>query len=276
VEIEKPERKIVVHPSSVVAADVKLEEGVTIGPNCVVEKGSSIGRGTKLIANVYVGPNVIIGSGNQFYPNSSVGCPPQILGYGLEANYGGLQIGDNNVIREQATIHPSMHAGHLTKVGNNNLIMVGVHIGHDCLIEDNLVMSNYVQISGHCKVETGVWFSGVVLVHQFITIGKWCYAAGMAGINHDIPPFVIVSGHYPPEIRGINKRGLKRAGLTEEQQNNIYEAYKKLYRNDRPLLENARRLAAEDGLDENVRAMVDAILKSSEHRFGRYLETLRE
>ena len=144
------------------------------------------------------------------------------------------------------------------------------------MLEEQIVMRNYVQISGHCKIETGVWFSGMVLLHQFITIGKWCYAAGLAGINHDIPPFVIVSGHYPPLVRGINKRGLKRAGLSEQEQGKICDAYKKLYRNGRPLLENARELAAEDNLDENVRAMVDAIIKSSKHRFGRYLELFRD
>ena len=42
-----------------------------------------------------------------------------------------------------------------------------------------------------------------------------------------------------------------------------------------PLLEVAREMAQEDGLDENVRAIVDSILRSSRHRFGRYLETLR-
>jgi UDP-N-acetylglucosamine acyltransferase len=276
VEKENQAKKIIVHPSAVVAADVKLEEGVLIGPNCVVERGCSIGQGTKLIANVYIGPNVTIGKNNNFFPNSSIGCPPQVLGFGLETPFGELVIGDNNVIREQATIHPSMHTGHQTKIGNNNLIMVGVHIGHDCLLENNLVLSNLVQISGHCKIETGVWFSGVVLVHQFITIGRWCYAAAIAGINHDVPPFLIVSGHYPPIVRGVNKRGLKRAGLTDEQQRKIFDAYRRLYRSQKPLLENARQLAAEDGLDENVRDMVNAILRSSEHRFGRYLETFRE
>lgn len=272
----KAERKIIVHPSTAVASDVQLAEGVKIGPNCVIESGSSIGADSVLIANVYIGKNVSIGKNNHLYPNCSLGGPPQVLGSNPNDSFGRIIIGDGNTIREQVTIHPSMHADKSTKIGNNNLIMVGAHIGHDCVLEDNLVLSNFSQISGHCKIETGVWFSGMVLLHQFITIGKWCYAAGLAGINHDIPPFVIVSGHYPPLVRGINKRGLKRAGLSEKEQEKICEAYKKLYRNGRPLLENARELAAEDNLDENVRAMVDAIIKSSKHRFGRYLELFRD
>jgi len=276
VEKIQAERKITVHPSAAVASDVQLAEGVKIGPNCVIESGCSIGADSVLIANVYIGKNVSIGKNNYLHPNCSLGGPPQLLGSNPDDSFGRITIGDGNTIREQATIHPSIHADKFTKIGDNNLIMVGVHIGHDCTLEDNLVLSNFSQISGHCRIETGVWFSGMVLLHQFITIGKWCYAAGMAGINHDIPPFVIVSGHYPPLVRGVNKRGLKRAGLDEQQQQNICDAYIALYRNGRPLLENARELAARDNLDENVRAMVDAIIKSSKHRFGRYLELFRD
>ena len=60
-----------------------------------------------------------------------------------------------------------------------------------------------------------------------------------------------------------------------KQQQNVLDAYKKLYRQGGALLENAKTLAQQDGLDENVRAMVEAIIKSSEQRFGRYLEKFR-
>ena len=50
----------------------------------------------------------------------------------------------------------------------------------------------------------------------------------------------------------------------------------KLYRQKGALLEKAGMMAQEDGLDENVREMVDSIIKSSRHRFGRYLEQFRD
>jgi UDP-N-acetylglucosamine acyltransferase len=264
-----------VHPSAVLHSDVKLADGVTIGPNCVIKSGVSIGAGTTLDANVVIGKDVSIGQNNSFFANCSIGGQPQILGLAPDAKIGGLVIGDNNTFREQVTVHPSIYAGQFTKIGNENLLMIGVHIGHDCILEDKIVMSNYVQISGHCKIETGVWLSGMVLLHQFVTIGRWCYASGLAGVNHDIPPFLIISGHYPSKVRGVNKRGVKRAGLTDDQQEKVFDAYKRLYRQGGALLENAKALAAEDGLDENVRAMVDTIIKSSRQRFGRYLESFR-
>jgi UDP-N-acetylglucosamine acyltransferase len=264
-----------VHPSTVLDESVQLGQDVKIGPNCVIDKGVSIGDGCALQANVVIGANVKIGKNNRFFANSTIGGKPQILTLGSDDEIGGLTIGDNNVFREQVTIHPSMYKGEFTQVGNDNFLMIGVHIGHDCVLEDKLVLSNYVQISGHSKIGTGAWLSGMVLTHQFITVGKWCYAAGLAGLNHDVPPFVIVSGHYPPIVRSVNKRGLNRAGLNEQQQTNIFDAFKKLYRNGQPLLENAKALAQQDDIDENVRAMVENIINSSKHRYGRYLETFR-
>ena len=264
-----------IHPSAVIHKNAQLADDVVVGPNCMIHSGATIGSGTILTAKVVINKDVRIGRNNQIYPNCVLGSQPQVLNLKLETETGGLVIGDGNIIREQVTIHRAIRPGNLTTVGNNNLLMVSTHIGHDCTVEDNVVMSNLVQISGHCKIETGAWFSGLAASHQFVTIGKWCYIAGLAGINRDIPPFLTVSGHYPPRIRGVNKRGLNRAGLSEQQQERIFDAYKKLYRQEGALLENAKALAKEERLDENVRAMIDAIIKSSEHQFGRYLEKFR-
>ena len=265
-----------IHPSAVVHKGAQLADDVTVGPNCVIESGVTVGSGTVFGPNVMIDKNVRIGRRNHFFANSVIGSRPQMLRLGPDAEIGGIVIGDGNTIREQVTIHSSTRPGSLTQVGNENFLMVGVHIGHDCLLEDKIVMSNSVQIGGHCKIETGAWFSGLAASHQFVTAGKWCYIAGLAGLNRDVPPFLTVSGHYPPSVRGVNKRGLDRAGLSEQQQQHIFEAYRKLYRQPGTLLENTMVLAQEDGLDENVRAMIDAITKSSEHQYGRYREKFKK
>jgi len=229
-----------------------------------------------LDANVVIERNVVIGEQNRFFSNSVIGAWPQVLGLTDESDVGGLSIGDRNVLHEQVTIHSSMHRDRSTSIGSDNFLMVGAHVGHDCVLGDNIVMSNCAQISGHCSLETGIWLSGMVGVHQFVTLGKWCFVAGLGGVNKDVPPFLSVSGHYPPMIRGVNKRGMQRAGLSEQQQDRVFEAYKRLYRQGGTLLENATSLAEEDEVDENVRAIIDSITKSCGHRYGRYLETLRD
>lgn len=265
-----------IHPTAFVAPSARLGSNVMIGPFSFVDEGVQIGDGTVLDTHVVIGKDTEIGNNNRIFAGAVVGRPPQILGLDEHTRIGSLVIGDNNTIREHVTIHPSMYPDQYTRIGSNNLLMIGVHLGHDCLLDDKIVISNYSQISGHCKIDTGAWLSGMVAVHQFVTIGKWCYAAGYTGINHDVPPFVIVSGHYPVEVRAINKRGLARAGLTEQQQDKVYEAFKFIWRSDSPVLERVKMLAARDGLDENVRAICDAMLTSSRQRFGRHLELHRQ
>jgi UDP-N-acetylglucosamine acyltransferase len=264
-----------IHPTAVVAPTASVGSNVAIGPYTVVDEGAVIGDNTVLDAHVVIGKHTKLGKNNRVYAGAVIGRPPQILGLNDDTKIGGLTIGDNNIIREFVTIHPSMYAEDYTVVGSNNLLMINVHLGHDCKLEDNIVISNCTQVSGHCKIETGAWLSGMVAVHQFVTIGKWCYAAGYTGINHDVPPFVIVSGHYPLEIRAINKRGLSRAGLTPDEQNSVFEAYKFIWRNSGPVLERVKELAEKGDLTVPVAAMVEAMLKSSKQRFGRHLELYR-
>ena len=265
-----------IHPTAVIAPNAQLGSNVVIGPYTVVDDGSVIGDNTVLDAHVVIGKNTKIGKGNRIFAGAVIGRPPQILGLDDNTKIGRLTIGDNNMIREFVTIHPSMYPDGETRVGSNNLLMINVHLGHDCVLENNIVISNATQLAGHCKVETGAWLSGMVAVHQFVTIGKWCYAAGMAGIGHDVPPFVIVSGHYPLEIRAINKRGLTRAGLTDEEKEKVYGAYKSIWRQDGPILERAKEMNERGDLCEPVQAMVDSLIKSSKQRFGRYLELHRD
>jgi len=264
-----------IHPSAVVDSDVELGEDVIIGPHCVVNKGVVIGDRTMLDTNVVIEKNVTIGRDNHFFPNSVMGCVPQVLGLDSNSKIGQLVIGDRNVFHEYVTIHPSRYEDAQTQIGNENFLMVGAHIGHDCILEDKIVLSNCVQIGGHAKIETGAWMSGMSGMHQFVTLGRWCFVAALTGVTQDAPPFLIISGNNPQRVRGVNKRGLQRAGFSEEQQNRIFNAYRRLYRQKGTLLENAKALAEQDWVDENVRDMIESIFNSSKHRFGRYLETFR-
>lgn len=264
-----------IHPSAIVDKTAVLGDDVVIGPHCEVGPEVRLGEGTRLISNVVIGPKVTFGKGNTVHPYSVIGGMPQILGWDESANYGSLVIADDNTIREHVTLHCSMVPDKVTRVGSHNLIMVGAHVGHDCQLGDHLVISNACQLSGHCKLEDGVWLSGMVGLHQFVTIHKWVFAAAMSAITHDVPPYLVVSGNYPMRVRGVNTRGVRRAGLDNTVEESINAAYRRLYRQGDTLLENVRLMAAENDMDEHVRAIVTAIEKSSQHRFGRYLETFR-
>lgn len=265
-----------IHPTAIIASTAEIGSNVTVGPYSVVEDGAVIGDNTLLDTHVVIGKNTRIGKNNRIFPGAVIGRPPQILGFDENTKIGGLQIGDYNIIREYVTIHPSMFPDQNTIVGSKNLLMINVHLGHDCVLEDNIVISNCTQVSGHCKIETGAWLSGMVAIHQFVTVHKWAYAAGYSGINHDVPPYLIVSGNYPMEIRAVNKRGLARAGLSEGEQKAVNDAFKKIWKGEETVMEEAKALSEKDGLPQPVRDIIDALNQSSQQRFGRYLELFRE
>ena len=264
-----------IHPTAVVDKGAVLDPSVVVGPYCVIGKGVQIGAGTILDSHVVIEEGVLLGQNNHLYPHCVIGGHPQILTLERDTPVGGVTVGDQNVIREHVTIHRSPIPGRMTRVGNHNLLMVGSHLGHDCIVEDRVVLTNLVQVAGQCHLETGVWLSGVVGLHQFVTVGRWAYAAAFSMLTRDVPPFVIVCGTYTARVRGVNTRGLRRAGLNTDRQQRIVDAYRRLYRQGGTLLENARKLAEQDGRDENVGAMIEAIERSSRHRFGRYLESFR-
>ena len=93
-----------IHPTAVVAPGAQIDETTEIGPYCVIGEHVKIGPNNKLVAYVYVDGYVEIGAGNKIYPNCSIGTPPQDVGW-TEDMVTYVKIGDENIIRENVTIH---------------------------------------------------------------------------------------------------------------------------------------------------------------------------
>jgi UDP-N-acetylglucosamine acyltransferase len=102
-------------------------------------------------------------------------------------------LGDN-VIRESVTIHrgTTVQDDSLTRIGNNNLLMVGVHVAHDCMIGDNNIFANTCGIAGHVHIGDNVILGGMTGVHQFCHIGSYSMASGCSLIVKDVPAYVMV------------------------------------------------------------------------------------
>ena len=77
-------------------------------------------------------------------------------------------------------------------------------------------------------------------------------------------------------FRRLNKRGLARANLTDQQQSALFDAFKFIWRSNKPIMEQVKELAARDGLVVPVKEVIDSMTNSSSQRFGRYLELFRD
>lgn len=220
-----------IHNLAVVHESAKIADSASIGPFCVIGANVEIGDGTELKSHVTIGDNAIIGKNNRIFQYASIGDDPIDYTY-KQGEFSQVVIGDNNVIRECATIHggTSKEIG-ITSVGSNNLIMCYVHIGHDCKVGNNISLVNGVGLAGHVHIKDYAILSSNVGVHQFCTVAEHAFIAHAALVSKDVPPYLmvtaVVGGATPC---GINSEGLKRRGFTPEQLKAVKEAYKVLYR----------------------------------------------
>ena len=253
-----------VHPSSVIGPMVELHPEVEVGPFCVIRGSVQIGRGTKLESHVVLGSDkgvVRIGENNTFAPGSFIGGAPQDLKYNGEPTE--LRIGNNNVIRECATINiGTPGGGGLTRIGNNCLIMAYAHVAHDCDLGDHVVVANSSQFAGHVTVEDHVKIGGVCAFNQFIRIGRHSYVAGGSQVNKDIMPYTIAQGSYAVS-RAVNKIGLERSGhYQREEIDSIQRAVRIILKTADTMDEALQMIAQECKPSPAIEHLVQFIKKS--------------
>ena len=161
-----------IHSAAFIAPSARIGNNVTIGPCAYIEDDVVIGDDCIIDAFASVKQYTTLGKGNHIHSYAMVGGEPQDLKFHGEKSE--LIIGDNNNIREFATLHRGTEAGSLvTKIGNNNLIMAYCHIAHDCQLGNNIVMSNNATLAGHCIVDDFAILGGLSAVPALAPMHLW-------------------------------------------------------------------------------------------------------
>jgi len=213
-----------IHPTAIIGPHSDIAETAQIGPYCVIGENVRIGENTVLRASVQVDDNTTIGSGNVIHSFSCIGFPPQDVKYHGEPTT--TTIGDNNIIRENTTIHRGTVTGRgQTVVGSNNFFMAFTHIAHDCLVGDHNIFVNAATLGGHVHVGNHVYIGAYSGVHQFCRIGNYAFIGGYSVITQDALPYVKTVGNRA-KTYDINTMGLERKGIKPE----VIVALKKTYR----------------------------------------------
>lgn len=216
-----------IHPTAIVDSSAIIGEGVNIGPYCIIGPHVHLGDNCRLHAHVVLDGRTTIGAGNEFFPFSSIGTIPQDLKYNGEPTR--LEIGDNNRFREHVTVNcGTVGDQSLTKIGDNNLLMVGVHIAHDCVIGNNNVLANNATMAGHVKVGNFVVIGGLSAAHQFVRIGDYAMIGGMSGVENDVIPYGLVMGERA-KLAGLNLVGLERRGFERSDMQLLMKVFKRLF-----------------------------------------------
>ncbi|MBA3060600.1 MAG: acyl-ACP--UDP-N-acetylglucosamine O-acyltransferase, partial [Nitrospirae bacterium] len=237
-----------------------IDEGVQIGPFCIVGGGAKLKKGTRLISNVIIEGNAEIGENCTIHPFACIGLPPQDIKYKGEKTC--VKIGSNNIIREYVTVHRASVGGDgLTEIGNSNFLMAYVHIAHDCKIGSNVVMANLATLGGHVVVEDHVVIGGIVAVHQFTRIGTYVMVGGFSGVGQDIPPYTMASGPRA-KLFGLNSIGLKRNNFPDSTINDLKKAYRILFREKHTLKDALKKVQKELPQTDEMKHLVEFIEKN--------------
>jgi UDP-N-acetylglucosamine acyltransferase len=215
-----------IHPTAIVHPSANIARGVDIGPYCLVGENVSIGKGTVLQAHVVINGWTSLGEDCEIYPFATIGASSQDRKYTGERAF--TKIGNRSVLREYVSVQRATGEDAVTAVGDDCLLLAYVHIAHNCILGDHVTMSNLAQLAGHVEVGDFVTIGGQAGVHQFTRIGRYAMVGGASKITKDVPPFFLIEGN-PAEPYGLNSVGLRRAGFSVEERNEIKKFYKILY-----------------------------------------------
>ena len=249
------------HSTAVIKDGCQLEEGVRIGPYCVIGENVHLGRDTVVEGNSVIGGFTNIGKRCRIFPFSSIGLEPQDLKFNGEMS--ALEIGDDNIFREFVTVHSGTALGNSkTAIGNKNLFMAYSHVAHDCVIGNNVIFGNAATLGGHVMVEDHATVSAYSGVHQFCKVGAHSFIGGYSVITKDVLPFSKTVGNRAC-LYGANSIGLERRGFSQDRIGRIRSAFRLFQQSGLNVSQVLDRLKSPEFKDDSdISALVKFILSS--------------
>lgn len=252
-----------IHPSAVISPEAKLAGNVRVGPYAVIEGPVVVGEGSIIHPHAHLIGPMTIGKNNFIGTGAVLGGAPQHLGFKGEAT--DIEIGDGNTFREFVTVHRAMPlgAGHgtgITRVGNQNLFMVGSHVAHDCVVGNECIFANSAVLGGHVVVGDRALLSGNSAVHQFCRVGRLSLLSGASASSKDIPPFWVM--HEINIVCGVNAIGMRRAGIVSHEIQAVRRAFAMIYKERLTISAAMMRMDAELGQFPAIRELLEFIRTS--------------
>jgi UDP-N-acetylglucosamine acyltransferase len=215
-----------IHSTAIVDPGAKVADDVEIGPYSIVGAKVAIGAKSTIQSHVVIEGEVAIGEKNLIGHGAIIGAPPQDVSFSTERKTS-VVIGNGNVIREYCTIHRGTADGTATKIGDHNFLMAGAHIGHNCEIGNNVTIANNCLLAGYVRADDQAFLGGGSTFHQHMRVGRLVMVQGSSAFGKDLPPFTLAAERN--SVMGINSVGLKRAGFSAQDRDEIKAAFKLIY-----------------------------------------------
>ncbi|RLB26600.1 MAG: acyl-[acyl-carrier-protein]--UDP-N-acetylglucosamine O-acyltransferase, partial [Deltaproteobacteria bacterium] len=94
-----------------------------------------------------------------------------------------------------------------------------------------------------------------------VRIGAYAFIGGKTVTGKDIPPFMMASGDRA-KLYGVNTRGLKREGFSQEKIDNLKKAYQIIWRDHHLLHEAIEKARREIPPFEELQMLLDILVIS--------------
>ncbi|MFN0103268.1 MAG: acyl-ACP--UDP-N-acetylglucosamine O-acyltransferase [Bryobacteraceae bacterium] len=227
-----------IDPSARIAPTAMVHPGAHIGPRsvigefCIVEDDVTIGANNILEPYVFLKRWTTLGDDNEISAQTVLGTDPLDRGFSGQRSF--LKIGHRNKIREHYTISRGSKPETTTLIGDDNFIMTSGHIAHNAIIGNGTVIASCALVAGYAEVEDLAFLSGGALIHQFGKVGRLAIISGNTRVSLDAPPFFTYAG-FKISPCGLNLIGLRRAGVSASEIQQLKKAYRLMYRNGLPL-----------------------------------------
>jgi len=215
-----------IHRSALVHQTAQIGVGVEIGAFSIIGPQVVLGEKNVAQSHVVIEGEVTIGRGNFIGHGAIIGAPPQDVSFSPERKTR-VEIGNDNIIREYCTIHRGSPEGSATKIGGKNFLMAGAHVGHNCVVGNNVIIANNCLLAGHVRVDDGAFLGGGSTFHQHMHVGRLVMVQGSSAFGKDLPPFVIAAERN--SVFGVNVIGLRRAGFSAKDRDEIKAAFRLVY-----------------------------------------------
>tara|TARA_R110000868_G_scaffold241497_2_gene496350 strand:+ start:99510 stop:100340 length:831 start_codon:yes stop_codon:yes gene_type:complete len=246
-----------IHPTAIVDDQVKLADDVEIGPYCVLNGDITLGSGVQLIASVNMQGPLTVGSGCVFYPGASMGFGPQDAKVKFGDPTAGVTIGSDCIFREGSTVHAASNDHTPTSVGDRAFFMVNTHIGHDVTLGNDVILVVNAGVGGHATIQDRVILSGGTMIHQFGRVGKLAMTSGGVMLSNDLPPYFMAVERNT--VVGINRVGMRRAGMTREDIAAVKGVYSDVFRTNLPKQERLQVLKERAADSDAVRDIYEFV-----------------
>ncbi len=174
-----------IHPSAVVHPAARLADGVSLGPNCVIEEGVELAAGVAIGAGTVVGQRSRIGENSRLHANVTlyhdvtVGADC-IIHSGVVLGADGFGFAPDQGRWERIAQNGGLVLGNAVSVGANTTIDRGA-IG-DTIIEDGVIIDNLCQIAHNVRIGRHSALAGTCGIAGSAVIGAHCTLAGGAGM----------------------------------------------------------------------------------------------